>query len=532
MIISILDENLKKIDILRKYDFAQYEDPFRDIGEFKVNAQVTDENLYLVDKNKEFYLLFDGVIVGKPVLGKVESVKKSSDNEFDNTMEITGRLAPVIFRKRVIAETINFSGKTCDLVGTIIDSEMIHSSNAKRNMNIDLLYDGGQEKLRTYCSNVDKQITGGYVWDEIQTLLEQDNLGVYFDPVVVPGEDTNITQYTLLISRGADHRKGNSEGNKAVIFSQDLSNIARTDYRTDSENYCNVAYVAGEGEGESRKWYEVFRTGEESKSGWGRNELWVDARDIQSGDPDGSNPISEEEYEKLIKQRANEKFAENQKNETFSSTVTDHDKRYKYGVDYKKGDYVTVIDTELGITVDAQITSVTYSVQNSEEIIDIELTYGTIRKDPVKEIKNTKNNVMRNQSDIKYLETKIQSVTKQNRFLTFENYSDIITVGNLMGGTLVGISGVKVGNVITLFFQINDITDPVADTEIFQFKESRYFPIDYGAYMVYVSRAGNVAYAGRFTDGHFTLSIGGGGVDSENPVTVLGTLVYIAGQEG
>lgn len=370
MIISVLDGNLKKIDILRKYIFAQYEDEFRDIGEFKVTAEVVQENMYLLDKNREFFLLFDGAIVGKPVLGKVERIEKSSDSEYDNTMDLTGRLANVIFAKRVINGTINFTGKTCDLVGTVITDEMISNSNTKRNLSINLSYDGGQEALRAKCTSIDKQITGGYVWNELTDIMEQDNLGVYFYPVVAPGNETNIEEYDLIISQGTDHRKGNAEGNNAVIFSQDLSNIARTEYEIDSEDYRNVAYIAGEGEGSARKWYEISRPGEDNKTGWERSELWIDARDIQSSSTDGAQ-ISDEEYDKLIQQRANEKFAENQKSESFSCTVTDHDKRYKYGVDYQKGDYVTVIDSELGITVDAQIESVTYSIQDSEEIIDV-----------------------------------------------------------------------------------------------------------------------------------------------------------------
>ena len=58
--IEVLDRNLKKIDILRKYTFSQYVKEFRDIGTFKINAQLIDENLYLLNKEEQFYFLFDG----------------------------------------------------------------------------------------------------------------------------------------------------------------------------------------------------------------------------------------------------------------------------------------------------------------------------------------------------------------------------------------------------------------------------------------------------------------------------------------
>ena len=60
-----------------------------------------------------------------------------------------------------------------------------------------------------------------------------------------------------MLSSGTDRRVKNKEGNEAIIFSQSLSNISRTAYTKDSESYKNVAYVAGEGEGTDRKWYEL-----------------------------------------------------------------------------------------------------------------------------------------------------------------------------------------------------------------------------------------------------------------------------------
>ena len=50
--IEILDENLKKVDILRKYTFTQYEDKFREVGTFKINARIVQENLFCREKKK------------------------------------------------------------------------------------------------------------------------------------------------------------------------------------------------------------------------------------------------------------------------------------------------------------------------------------------------------------------------------------------------------------------------------------------------------------------------------------------------
>ena len=98
--IDVFDKNLRKINTIRKYTFAQYVDKFRDVGTFKITAQLVDENLYLL-QDSQFYVLFDGV-----VFGRVDKVLKDSDSEYDKTIEITGQLAPVFFTQRVKYKTI------------------------------------------------------------------------------------------------------------------------------------------------------------------------------------------------------------------------------------------------------------------------------------------------------------------------------------------------------------------------------------------------------------------------------------------
>lgn len=413
--IEILDENLKKVDILRKYTFSQYEDKFREVGTFKINARIVQDNLFLLDKTKEYYVLFD-----EKVFGKVENIKRESDSEYEKTIVLSGRLGTLLFTKRVIAGTIKFQGKTAQFVKEVIYNEVVKEATSKRYVNIDIQYDN-EEYLNTFCSTIDKQVTGGYVWDSIQPALEQDKLGVYFVPIVetehIPEggtEPTNISKWKLTISAGKDRTKGNTQGNVPVVFSQSLSNIARTNYELESKQYCNVAYVAGEGEEEQRKWYEVYAKeevakGVEDKSGWQRNELWIDARDVQSKDKEG-NELTDEEYEQLIKQRANEKFAENEKGESYTATITEANKQYTYGIDYVLGDLVTVIDDELGITVDAQVTTVTKSIEGVREIVDIDFTYGKVNRDPVDQIGNIGGIVDKNSNDIKYLENKMDTV--------------------------------------------------------------------------------------------------------------------------
>ena len=407
--IQIMDDNFRIIDILRKYTFSQYEQYFRNIGTFTLYVRNENENKYLLNRNEQYYVLFE-----RDVIGKIESVKKDSDSEYENILEIKGRLAPVIFTQRVITGTVTFRGRPDEYIRTLIEKEMVMDDIwDNRYVGMEIVSNIPQESELT---EVDKQVTGGYVWDEIKEVLEMDKLGFYFYPVIVPvysredEKETNVRSWHFLMEEGTDRRKINRDNITPIVFSQSLSNIDRTTYEKNVEKFKNVAYVAGEGEGDKRKWYEIKINQKNNieSSGWDRNELWVDARDIQSDQE--NKTLTTDEYEAQIRKRADEKAEENNISESYDCTITEVNKRYVYGKDYRLGDWVTVEDEELNITVDAQITKVTVSEQDNREIIDITLTYGAKLKENKEQLDENTTKIENAETNIKYLE----QLTKTN----------------------------------------------------------------------------------------------------------------------
>lgn len=405
--IEILDRNFKRLDILRHYTFSQYNMKSRGIGTFTVNAPLELNTIFL-NREEQYYLLFNGNV--HPVVGKVEDVKKESEDE-ENKLTITGRLALFILTKRIVSDTINTSGTTLEHMEKLVTENIL---KVKNNRYIPITIDDSAVN-KNKLSKVDRQVTGGYIWDEFEELLEQDKIGVELYPNIVPTYsvndiDSNILNWTLKFSSGIDRTKGNVDGNTPVIFSQQLSNINRVDYERNIENHCNIAYVAGEGEGSNRKWFEILINQEESQeaiSGWERSELWIDARDIQSEDDDG-NQLTDEQYNALIKQRTEEKAVENDIQESYEATVITKNKRYVYGKDYFLGDFVTVVDTQLGLEFDVQIVGITFSTQDTEEITDIELQYGNKRISSQSILQQNKRKTEQNSNDIRYILTKIK----------------------------------------------------------------------------------------------------------------------------
>lgn len=414
--LRVMNSNFKIIDTLKKYTFAQYEDKFREIGTFKVLAQLVKENNYLFNKKEQYYILLDEFTVGK-----VEKVIKDSDSEYDKTITITGRLAPVLLTQRVINSIVDFTGNSVDYIVTLLqmcfDLDNIDSS---RYVYMNVATDDVSESKE--LSAVKKQVTGGYLWDEIQEIMELDDLGLFFYPKLTSvysdrlDIETNVKFWTLMLSSGTDRRVKNKEGNEAIIFSQSLSNISRTAYTKDSESYRNTAYVAGEGEGTDRKWYELKINQENAigeQTGWNRSELWIDARDLQSEDADG-NKLTQEQYETNIKNRANEKAKENNVSHAYESTVTVRNLEYRK--DFDKGDWVTIKDDELGIIIDAQIIAVIVTEQDSKRIVDVTLQYGKIKKDTVTQIKDGFKKIEQIETNIKYLNDATRNTARDYSF--------------------------------------------------------------------------------------------------------------------
>lgn len=58
--LRVMNSNFKIIDTLKKYTFAQYEDKFREIGTFKVLAQLVKKTIiYSIKKNSITFCLMN-----------------------------------------------------------------------------------------------------------------------------------------------------------------------------------------------------------------------------------------------------------------------------------------------------------------------------------------------------------------------------------------------------------------------------------------------------------------------------------------
>lgn len=188
--------------------------------------------------------------------------------------------------------------------------------------------------------------------------------------------------YALEASQGLSHRVSYDYANdrlifrvwggqdRGALFSDLYGNLSETRYHRDETDAPNVAYVAGDGDGETRKvlFLDLRKDGESAR------EIYVDARDIQQTyvDETGlSRTHTDEEYNSLLQARGLEKVAEHEAQERYDITV-DSSANLVYRVDYDLGDYCQVnVD---GVSMTKQITGVRETYEAGAETV--ELTFG------------------------------------------------------------------------------------------------------------------------------------------------------------
>lgn len=134
------------------------------------------------------------------------------------------------------------------------------------------------------------------------------------------------------------------------------------EYTDSSNNYRNVALVAGEGEGVDRKKVTIGEG-----VGLDRYELYVDARDLQKEE------MTEAEYRNKLIDRGNSKLSEHKDIQTFDSKIN-LNSNLKYKVDFDLGDKVTCVSKKWGVTIDTRITEIEEVYEESGKQVNV--TFG------------------------------------------------------------------------------------------------------------------------------------------------------------
>lgn len=338
-----LDDNgtFDNIGEINQFDSLIWPDKFNGYGSFELWAPITEENSTYIKKGNILWCGGDNAAM-------IEIVKSSVDDKGTKIYNVKGRTLEMLFTTRIIWGTYNANNKyVSTAMYDIVKQNCVNPSNSNRK--IPFLECAEDKNLG---GRITYQKTGGEVYTALNILAGSFDLG--FNILFRPKEKKLIFE----VIEGVD-RTVEQTINDPVEFSTDLEDLLSSSYYSNDQDKKSVALVQGEGDGASRK---SVVSGDNTTKGLGRRELYVDARDLQkkSLDEDGSEVVlTDSEYNKVLTQRGDDKLAENKTTETFEAQIRVFgDVQYEFGVDYQKGDKVTVRDNQLNVVVSARITEV------------------------------------------------------------------------------------------------------------------------------------------------------------------------------
>lgn len=169
----------------------------------------------------------------------------------------------------------------------------------------------------------------------------------------------NNDGFNIQFYRGINRTLEQTE-NPPVIFSPKFYNLINSQYVLDNSEDKTMAFIAGEGEGDSRsviwttKTYDPNHEHDVPKQ-LDRREMFVDARDLTSKKDDGTQ-MGTIEYAELLRSRGKEKLFETQTIEGLSGEV-DTTLQFVYRRDWDLGDVVS-LENEYGMNATARIIEV------------------------------------------------------------------------------------------------------------------------------------------------------------------------------
>lgn len=348
VIVFKVDNNVfEQVGVVNAFTSMSWPTTYRGYGEFKFACPVTDETKKLIVEGN--WIWCDGY----KNAGIIETVHAENDDDGVFTYEVSGFTLEFLLTNRIVWGMYNASNKDVSTIAMeIVNSSCVNPSDAVRKYK--WLSLGKDAKLG---GKITKQQTGDDVYSVLDEMLADVGLGFSID--FFPAEK----KLEFNVISGID-RSINQSSVEVIMLSTDMEDVLTSAYDSSIQDEKTIAFVQAEDSGKNRK---STTTGDESKTGFDRKELYVDARDIRSSTT-GGQTMTDNEYVEAMKQRGLEKLSGYVKSQSFEASIRVFgDTQYTFGKDYFVGDKITMQDTRLGVQVDAII---------SEAEEDFEDTYG------------------------------------------------------------------------------------------------------------------------------------------------------------
>ncbi len=290
---------------------------------------------------------------------------------------VSGRLAESLLSERVISRGTRVRGELLASIASVLADNACAGAGARA---IPHLVCGASEMLYDAAGNsyqIDDAPGGRTLSDWLRASLAAAEASYRILP------DYDAGMLIFCVYRGLD-RTQTQKKNTPCVFSTSFSSIGALEYISDTEEYRNFAYIAGEGEGDARVTVTLdLRTDINEPL----RELYVDARDLRSDD--GGETMSAESYQNLLLSRGRERLLAHRRilqmeGEATAAPMTGlHEEcgtdpwdslppigytaaqPFRVGRDFSLGDLCDIASEALGMVWSERITSVVYTYEGN-----------------------------------------------------------------------------------------------------------------------------------------------------------------------
>lgn len=325
MVCNIFNESLIRIGELSVYQSLVWEEAYQDAGECQLVCAISPAATAL---------LKNGYFVGKKDRSTLWQIK--STEKYEGLLWANGfTVNQTLLYDRIYDGTLNTG---------VVETTLRNAVIAKRPAPI-----VGLSTLRGLEESHVSQHTYPDLFSLSQDLCGQTDLGFRFIH--------DRTNRMLLF----DVYKGENRTN--VRFSEDYGNLANLALKQSENDYKNVAYVGGAGDGADRTFVVC---GDTDTEGLERHEMFVDARDLSREDGQSLS-----DYQALLQARGLEKLNEHNKGLTVSFDIASND----FGVKFDVGDTVTALLKSDGLKLYVRIMSAKQTYEKNKR--KTQITVGT-----------------------------------------------------------------------------------------------------------------------------------------------------------
>lgn len=376
----ILNRKFEAQCVVDAFESFIWTNRYREPGDFEIYMPVDQAPMEYL--KRDYYVWRKGT----DRLMVIEDITIDTDAEKGPHITLAGRSLESLLERRVIAYRTIINGNLQNGIQRMLNENVISPGDSDRRMS-EFRFIQNNDPRVTFLT-MDVNLLGENLLEEIEVLCELHDLGFK----VTYNEEQSTFDFMLFYG---EDRSYNQESLPWVVFSPGYDNLLSSNYYESARNLRTAAVVAGDSNYE-RGQVVVDVDGKPELRGLDRREMFIEAGDIETPDPQVNEDAIRERLEKRgkkeweiqeaidqamadalaqdtaayknqLQQRGREELSKTYITESFEGVI-EAVRQYVFGRDFFIGDVVQVRD-EFGKEAASRITEVVTSHDLTGETI-------------------------------------------------------------------------------------------------------------------------------------------------------------------